>query len=53
MTFYTQVDGPAEYLSKAEKLGGTTVVPPTEIPYFGVTCAFFAGHERHVVGPSK
>lgn len=53
VTFYVEVDDPSEYLKKAEKLGGTTVVPPTEIPNFGLTFAFFADPEGHVIGLSK
>jgi len=53
VTFYVEVDDPAEFLAKAEKLGGRTVVPPTEIPDFGLTFAFFADPEGHVVGLSK
>ena len=52
-TFYVEVDDPKAYLTKAEKLGGMTVVPPTEIPDFGLTFAFFADPEGHVVGLSK
>jgi predicted enzyme related to lactoylglutathione lyase len=52
-TFYVEVDDPADYLAKAEALGGTTIVPPTEIPRFGLTFAFFADPEGHVVGLSK
>jgi len=53
VTFYVEVDDPAEYLAKAEKLGGKTVVPPTDLPDFGLTFAFFADPEGHVVGLSK
>jgi uncharacterized protein len=53
VTFYVEVDDPAEYLRKAEKLGGSTIVPPTEIENFGLTFAFFADPEGHVVGLSK
>jgi predicted enzyme related to lactoylglutathione lyase len=53
VTFYVEVDNLAAYLQKAEKLGGTTVVPPTEIPDFGLTFAFFTDPEGHVVGLSK
>lgn len=53
VTFYVEVDDLAGYLEKAERLGGTTVVPPTEIPEFGLTFAFFADPEGHVVGLSK
>jgi predicted enzyme related to lactoylglutathione lyase len=50
---HVEVDDPAEFLEKAEKLGGKTVVPPTEIPDFGLTFAFFADPEGHVVGLSR
>lgn len=53
VTFYVEVDDPAAYLKKAEKLGGTIVVGPTELPNFGLTFAFFADPEGHVVGLSK
>jgi predicted enzyme related to lactoylglutathione lyase len=53
LTFYVEVDDPAEYLKKAEELGGQTIVPPTELPQFGLTFAFFADPEGHVVGLSK
>jgi len=53
VTFYVEVDDPAKYLAKAEQLGGRTIVPPTEIPNFGLTFAFFTDPEGHVVGLSK
>jgi predicted enzyme related to lactoylglutathione lyase len=53
VTFYVEVDDPAKFLAKAEKLGGKTVVPPTEIADFGLTFAFFADPQVHVVGLSK
>jgi uncharacterized protein len=53
VTFYVEVDDPSAYLAKAERLGGRTIVPPTEIPQFGLTFAFFADPEGHVVGLSK
>ena len=53
VSFYVEVANVATYLAKAEKLGGTTVVPPTVIPGFGLTFAFFADPEGHVVGLSK
>jgi len=53
VTFYVEVDDPAQFLEKAETLGGKTVVPPTEMPAFGLTFAFFADPEGHVVGLSK
>jgi uncharacterized protein len=52
-TFYVEVDDPAAYLHKVAKLGGKTLVPPTEIPQFGLTFAFFADPEGHVIGLSK
>lgn len=53
VTFYVEVDDPAAYLSRAEELGGKTIVPPTELPQFGLTFAFFADPEGHLVGLSK
>jgi predicted enzyme related to lactoylglutathione lyase len=47
----TGKDGPA--LEKVERLGGRTIVPPTTIEQFGLTFAFFADPEGHVVGLSK
>jgi predicted enzyme related to lactoylglutathione lyase len=41
------------YLDKAEQLGGQTIVPPTNIEQFGLTFAFFADPEGHLVGLSK
>jgi predicted enzyme related to lactoylglutathione lyase len=53
VTFYVEVDDVAAYLEQAEKLGGKTVVPPAEIEQFGLTFAFFADPEGHVVGLSN
>lgn len=53
VTFYVEVDDLDSYLAKAEKLGGTTLVSPTEIPNFGLSFAFFADPEGHMVGLSK
>ena len=53
VTFYVEVDDPTDYLAKVETLGGRTLVPPTEIAEFGLTFAFFADPEGHVVGLSK
>lgn len=53
VTFYVEVDDLADYLARAENLGGKTVVPPTEIAEFGLTFAFFADPEGHMVGLSK
>jgi predicted enzyme related to lactoylglutathione lyase len=52
VTFYVEVDDPAAFLERAEKPGGKTVVPPTKIPDFGLTFAFFADPNGHVVGLS-
>jgi predicted enzyme related to lactoylglutathione lyase len=53
VSFYVEVDDPAAYLEKVHKLGGKTVVPPTEIPQYGLTFAFFSDPEGHLVGLSK
>ncbi len=52
VTFYVEVDDLAAFLDRAQRLGGKTVVGPTEIPSFGLTFAFFADPEGHVVGLS-
>lgn len=53
VTFYVEVGDPAAFLAKAETHGGKTVVPPTQIPDFGLTFAFVADPEGHVAGLSK
>ncbi len=53
VSFYVEVDDLAAYLSKAERLGGRTVVPPTEIPQFGLSFAFFTDPEGHLIGLSR
>lgn len=53
VTFYVEVDDVAAYLQRAEQLGGQTIVSPTAIEEFGLTFAFFADPEGHVVGLSK
>ena len=53
LSFYVEVDDPAAYLGKAEQLGGRTVVPPTDIPQFGPTLAFFTDPEGHLIGLSR
>lgn len=53
VTFYVEAGDPAAFLDRAEKLGGKTVVPPTEIPGFGLTFAFPADPEGHVAGLSR
>jgi uncharacterized protein len=53
VTVFIEVDDPAAYLARAEKLGGRTIMPPMEIPQFNLTFAYFADPEGHVVGLSK
>lgn len=53
VTFFVEVDDPAAYLARAEKLGGTTVVPPTEIPSYKLTFAYFTDPQGHLIGLSK
>lgn len=53
VTFFVEVDDPTAYLAKAEKLGGKTVVPPTEIPSYSLTFAYFVDPQGHLVGLSK
>lgn len=53
VSFYVEVDDPAAYLSKAETLGGQTVMPVTELAEFGITFALFTDPEGHVIGLSK
>lgn len=53
VTFFIEVDDPAAYLKKAEKLGGKTVLPPTEIPSYNLTFAYFIDPEGHLIGLSK
>jgi uncharacterized protein len=49
-TIYMKVDDLQGYLDKAEKLGGATVVPPTDLPGEFGRFAMFADPEGHVVG---
>jgi predicted enzyme related to lactoylglutathione lyase len=53
VTFFVEVDDPAAYLKKVEKLGGNVLVPPTELPEYHLTFAYFTDPEGHVVGLSK
>ena len=53
VTFFVEVDDPAAYLKRVEKLGGKTLVPPMEIPSYNLTFAYFVDPEGHVVGLSK
>ncbi len=53
VTFFVEVEDPAAYLKKVEKLGGKTVVPPMEIPSYNLTFAYFTDPQGHLVGLSK
>ena len=52
VTFYIEVDDPAETLQKIGQLGGRTVQEPMDVPG-GPTIALFADPEGHVVGLVK
>lgn len=51
-TFYVTVDDPAATLAEIERLGGSVVMPATEIPT-GFTLGYFADPEGHIVGLVK
>ena len=53
VTFYIEVDDPAAYLKKVEKLGGRTIMPPMEVPEANLTFAYFADPEGHMIGLSR
>ena len=53
VTFFVEVDDPKAYLARVEKLGGKIVVPPTEVPNYGLTFAYFTDPQGHLVGLSK
>lgn len=53
VTFFVEVDDPKAYLARAEKLGGQTVVPPTEVSEYGLTFAYFTDPQGHLIGLSK
>ena len=48
-TFYVEVDDVAGMLKRAEELGGTTKMPPTEVGD-GIEAALFEDPEGHVIG---
>ncbi len=52
-TFYVEVDDLDSVLAKAEKLGGKTVMPATEIPGMHLKFAYLTDPEGHVIGISK
>jgi len=51
VTFYVSTDDPQAVLDKAGQLGGTTIMPVTELPQ--VTIALLADPEGHVIGIVK
>ncbi len=53
VTFYVQVEDLQATLDRAEKLGGKTLMPPTEIPGAGVTLAAFTDPEGNRIGLTK
>jgi uncharacterized protein len=53
VTVFIEVDDPTAYLAKAEKLGGKTIVPPTEVPSYNLTFAYFTDPQGHLVGLTK
>jgi predicted enzyme related to lactoylglutathione lyase len=48
VTFYIHVDDVPAALKKIESLGGTTMMPPQQLP--GMTVALFKDPQGHVVG---
>ncbi|MGA8015953.1 MAG: VOC family protein [Candidatus Dormiibacterota bacterium] len=52
-TFYVEVDDLTAALARAEKLGGSTIMPPTEIPGMELRFAYISDPEGHVIGLSK
>ncbi len=52
VTFYVQVNDLQAYLDKAGKLGGKTIVPPTEIPDY-VTFAMLEDPQGNMIGLVK
>ena len=49
VTVYAQVDDLQAYLDKAARLGGKTIIPPTEVPQAG-TFAWFSDPDGNVIG---
>ena len=52
LTFYVQVDDLQSYLTRAESLGGRTIMPPTPIPDVG-SFAMFTDLDGNTVGLFK
>jgi predicted enzyme related to lactoylglutathione lyase len=53
VTVFVEVDDPNAFLEQIEKLGGKTIVPPTEIPEYSLTFAYFTDPQGHLVGLSN
>lgn len=53
VTFYVMVEDLQTYLDRAVSLGGTALVPPTEIPGGGGNFAMFADLEGNRIGLYK
>ena len=53
VTFYVAVPDPQATLDEAERLGGRTIMPVSEIPGAGVTLAMLSDPEGNVVGIIK
>lgn len=51
VTFYVSTDDPQAILDRAQELGGSTIMPVTELPE--VTIALFADPEGHAIGLVK
>jgi len=52
-TFYVEVDDPTAFLTRAESLGATPVMPVTEIPSLNLRFATFADPDGNIVGLSN
>lgn len=52
VTFYVEVADPQATLTKAEGMGGKTLMPPMDVPG-GPQIALFADPEGHVIGLAK
>jgi len=53
VTVYVQVDDPQKTLSRIESLGGTTVMPPMEVPGANVQIAMFKDPAGTIIGLMK
>ena len=52
MTFYVDTDDPQKILDRAERLGGKTIMKPTQVRP-DLTLAMLADPEGNVIGLSK